>query len=380
MDTRGMSSDPSPPYIEPRVTPDAPRGHERELAFTDAPPIVLTRIDQWAPDPDDRWPPVTSKSSGRLIWRSQIVVGPRGYGQPSSAGWVHQDLDLAPERTTIPLGRADERLQLLGLAGDLLVYARAIGRGSTKVELLTALDDGDDEPTVLCELDWPWWAVSGELSVWQERVGPVLAGDEVVMLASGSLVHVSPLDGEVGRLWLDHEPRGLAVGDRRAAWLGTHQGQAGILAAFDDFSRTAFVSRTGKFEWAGDSLIIVTDDAEALRWTPAEDALVASILDPPLPLQPSDGWTWDAETYLFGDGEVAWVFAQDRPLWRFDAAGFVGLAIAMPWPDDAVAGAGALIWEVAQTEPIALMEIWSTAPGWGLGLDRELLGGAASRR
>jgi hypothetical protein len=38
-----------------------------------------------------------------------------------------------------------------------------------------------------------------------------------------------------------------------------------------------------------------------------------------------------------------------------------------------VAGAGALIWEVAQTEPLALMEIWSTAPGWGLGLDRELL-------
>lgn len=262
---------------------------------------------------------------------------------------------------------------VLGLAGDVLVYARAVGRNSTKVELLTALDDGDDEPMLLCELDWPWWAVSGELSVWHERVGPVLARDEVVLLSSGSIEHVSPLDGEVRHLWLDHEPRGLAVGDRRAAWFGTHQGRPGILAAFDDFSRTAFVPRTGKFEWVGDSLIIITNDAEVLRWTPGEDVLVALILDPPLPSQPSDGWTWDAETYLFGDGEVAWVFAQDQPLWRFDAMGFVGLAIAMPWPDHVVAGAGALVWEVAQIEPLAQMEIWSTAPGWGLGHDRELV-------
>lgn len=319
----------------------------------------LVRIDSWSPREDQQWPPITSKWDGDrgIIWPSTLVVGPHYYWRLTAAGLVAQARDLDPFNALIPPGPGPSRPgRLLGIYGDLLITAVSSPASETRVDIYAALVSAPDVPWHVCALDWPLTAVSGELSVWNRRLGPELAGAQIVLLGDASIVHASILDGVVNTLSLDHRPLDLVVSDGRAAWSSGDDGE--LRVAVDEFTRLLHLPTRGDARWAGASLIIV-DGERLLRWT--ETRVVELAL--PLP-GPDLGAVW------FGDGEVLWLFTPGQPLWRIDEDGFVDLDLALGWPAAASASGGVLVWEVARADR---MDIYSTQLGSGLEFDRTLV-------
>ena len=328
---------------------------EAPLRFTSAPFLALTQIDMYRPKPDQIWPPPTSKHGDvhGAIWKADVHVAPRHYWHGRGA-WLIQSRDLDPRDMVGEPTAEGPGPRLLGIVGDQLIVAR--GRGDYRdrtLDVHVALADAPHDPWRLCTLEWPEWAVGLGLTVWYQHVGPVLVGDEIVVLGDQGIVHASALDCELGFLPTPTKPTSLTPGSGRIAW----RNGARWSIALDDYQRVLNLPYTGHADWAGDSLII-EEEGRLLRWT--EDEVVA--LDFPGPAEPTRDRRWRS------DGEVLWIYEPGQPLWRIDEQGFVGLDIDLEWPTEARAQAGALIWAVARPDR---MDVFSTWPGSGLGLDRD---------